>query len=768
MTALLTQIQVLQTMVDSMKLQMEAMRTVKEKEEPYMNSKDVDKPTKYNGDKWSTWEGDFRNFLARRDHRWKGILAAIKGKSDKPLTLEAIQELREDTGMIKDNVYEAFRDQLYEYLKTYTAGDVHTNILSNGPTKAFESWRRLCDQGRSIRVRPLRDEKRALYHPKQATADTLIKAIADWEKKLANYVDVVPEGRMEDPEKIMCLEDMCPEPIQRYLSEKAQIHKIDKYEQFKDAIDQYFYEERRWSKTSKPRLNACCGALHSEHGEDGEHGEREEHGEGPSINSLSADDQWTANLLGEINVLVRNKFAGKGKGKGKNGQATTPMLLGKGNATAPMDVDLNGSTAKEERLCFECGKPGHIGRNCPVRQARVAAGGPAILNGDGKGKGGKFGNKGGGKHGKGSWGNAWPNSSQWASMYPGPSMTQWRNWQPRQDAQLGKAALFEAPSQLSAIQALFQGGGAYSIAPKGADARPEKTRPKGKSYESANKFQCLHQGDEERHDEKITVNVEDLIKPVSRNKQRKQRMRERKDMQSRSKSPPYDDQLVKFIRGEIGMTPDVVAENVRLAGTINYFGEVKARDNLCPIGSSGAQSESSAVPATPSGTVDTSKWETLMAIVDSGATIPVLHPNTGKAYPVQESAASRAGVEYECANHETVPNLGEKKMAVMTEEGTLRGYSSQCADVSKSLQSVRAMNTSGHAVCFGLGPNGEDHLIINRMSGEINRMVDDGINYLQRLLVIPPDQIEAVQTVMMMQAGQYDDGQATDFGRPGR
>ncbi len=84
-------------------------------------------------------------------------------------------------------------------------------------------------------------------------------------------------------------------------------------------------------------------------------------------------------------------------------------------------------------------------------------------------------------------------------------------------------------------------------------------------------------------------------------------------------------------------------------------------------------------------------------------------------------------------------------MAVLTQEGTLRGYQSQCADVSKSLQSVRACVHSAHAVCFGLGPNGEDHLIINRLTGEINRMEDDGVNYLQTLLIVPPDQVEAVQ-----------------------
>ena len=140
-------------------------------------------------------------------------------------------------------------------------------------------------------------------------------------------------------------------------------------------------------------------------------------------------------------------------------------------------------------------------------------------------------------------------------------------------------------------------------------------------------------------------------------------------------------------------------------------------------------------------------WETLAAIVDSGASIPVFHHSVAAAYDLQESEASKAGEEYEIANGDLIPCLGQKRIAVLTGEGTLRGYGSQCADVApgKALQSVRAMGLSGHATCFNMGPNGDQHMIINRYTGEVNFMEDDGINYIQRLLIVPPDQIEAVQ-----------------------
>ena len=158
------------------------------------------------------------------------------------------------------------------------------------------------------------------------------------------------------------------------------------------------------------------------------------------------------------------------------------------------------------------------------------------------------------------------------------------------------------------------------------------------------------------------------------------------------------------------------------------------------------------------------RFEVLSSIVDSGATIPTMHPDDAKAYELLESQASKDGVEYEVANGDFIANLGEKKFAVLTAEGTLRGYQTQCADVCKGkpLQSVRALVASKHAVCFGLGEHGNEHVIINKISGEINYMRDDGINYLQDIMVVPQDQIELVQQALWaMHSG--DPGNSQDF-----
>ena len=116
-------------------------------------------------------------------------------------------------------------------------------------------------------------------------------------------------------------------------------------------------------------------------------------------------------------------------------------------------------------------------------------------------------------------------------------------------------------------------------------------------------------------------------------------------------------------------------------------------------------------------------------------------PELGRAYELEESEAFRKGTEYECANGQPLSNLGQKRMPVVTAEGTLRGYTSQCADVSKQLQSVRQLLRTGRAVVF----DDQGSFIVNRNSGEFNSIVDDGVNYTMPLWVVPPECVRALR-----------------------
>ena len=97
------------------------------------------------------------------------------------------------------------------------------------------------------------------------------------------------------------------------------------------------------------------------------------------------------------------------------------------------------------------------------------------------------------------------------------------------------------------------------------------------------------------------------------------------------------------------------------------------------------------------------RFEILTAVIDSGATVPVMNPATGASatgasYKIVESSAN--GTEYEIASGDTLEDLGEKRMSVLAAESTLRGYTTRCADVTESLQAVRTLVDAQHPVCF--------------------------------------------------------------------
>ena len=85
-------------------------------------------------------------------------------------------------------------------------------------------------------------------------------------------------------------------------------------------------------------------------------------------------------------------------------------------------------------------------------------------------------------------------------------------------------------------------------------------------------------------------------------------------------------------------------------------------------------------------------------------------------------------------------------MAVVTEEGTLRGMEQQVADVTKRLESVRANVRAGHQVVFdddGTG-QGMGSYLINKTTGEINMIRDDGKDYVMRRWIVPPGMVQNV------------------------
>ncbi len=312
---------VIQTLVQTMIQMQESLKQLaqrldksEDKEVPKIDHKDVQKPDKYNGQKWDFWSEEFKGFLRRHDKRWAALLDAIQAKSKAPLSEDDYQKIQNEMKITDGEVFFAFQQQLYEYLKSYTSGEVLAMVLANGATRSLETWRRMTDQGRSSRDRPLRDERRALYHPKQVSLDGLIEAISNWEKKLAEYNKERTNDVMSDDDKIMCLEDMCPEVIQRHLTELYDHDRIKSYLDYKKAIDTYFYNERRWGKkTAGLRHVGPAGCDEPQCPQVHDHG-----APGQADGAGEADSDWTNELMQQINALVRNQFQAKGKGSAQS------------------------------------------------------------------------------------------------------------------------------------------------------------------------------------------------------------------------------------------------------------------------------------------------------------------------------------------------------------------------------------------------------------------------------------------------------------------
>jgi len=134
------------------------------------------------------------------------------------------------------------------------------------------------------------------------------------------------------------------------------------------------------------------------------------------------------------------------------------------------------------------------------------------------------------------------------------------------------------------------------------------------------------------------------------------------------------------------------------------------------------------------------RWERIRVNVDSGANVPVMAPTTGKLYSVEASEGSKNGTVYQAANGGTLPNLGQKFLPVVTKEGTLRGYSSQCADVTSTLQSVNHLNATGHGVWL----DGKESWMVNKTTGEVNQIDHDGKNFTMDVWVVPPEELASV------------------------
>ena len=95
-------------------------------------------------------------------------------------------------------------------------------------------------------------------------------------------------------------------------------------------------------------------------------------------------------------------------------------------------------------------------------------------------------------------------------------------------------------------------------------------------------------------------------------------------------------------------------------------------------------------------------WEEIEMTADSGACDTVIPEGMCSFIPIIPSEQSRRKMEYEVANGQSLPNLGQRNCLVWTEGAAApRGISMQVADVHKPLLSLSRCADLGYESRFG-------------------------------------------------------------------
>ncbi len=126
-------------------------------------------------------------------------------------------------------------------------------------------------------------------------------------------------------------------------------------------------------------------------------------------------------------------------------------------------------------------------------------------------------------------------------------------------------------------------------------------------------------------------------------------------------------------------------------------------------------------------------WQLLSIAIDSGAAETVIPHKLVSQHPIMPTRDSQAGLCYASATGQPIPNLGEQRLPLFTNEGSMRGMTFQAAPVSKPLGSVKRICGTGHRVVF----DEEGSFIQNKTTGEINWLREEEGNYILDVWIIP-------------------------------
>lgn len=126
------------------------------------------------------------------------------------------------------------------------------------------------------------------------------------------------------------------------------------------------------------------------------------------------------------------------------------------------------------------------------------------------------------------------------------------------------------------------------------------------------------------------------------------------------------------------------------------------------------------------------EWIEIELTADSGACDTVIPRAMAEGIPIMPSLASLRGMEYEVANGQSIPNLGERRCLVWTEGASeVKKMTMQVADVHKGLLSLSRCADMGFEGRFGRRAGA----LVCETTGEVIPLVRKGNLYVLRVWV---------------------------------
>jgi len=569
--------------------------------------------------------------------------------------------------------WEWMNRQLYQILclkLTGTALSLVKNLMGSTGLNGFIGWWKVGHEATGMTSHRMQGLAGKVYAPKRCRKlNEVSAAIEEWEIAV-NKFETTERTKLTDQTRMYGLRQLVPEDIEKDI---IRSHSLTTYPEVKKYITEQVSIRRDLKAATGPvpmELDLAKKLLSSMEGQEshegecgGEHAHGHDHGhcDGGCDDRQQGEEEEDGN--GVLLKLV-NMIKGKGKGKGGGGK-------GQG---------------KFEGNCSYCGVYGHRLNQCWKKDKDMAE-----ARGKGKGKGGKDGG-GKGDNGKGgSWGGyggkGWGNGGKGGGWYGNA-------WQ---DKGKGKGAYslgwWDMPGVSVPKDAANQGGSwtlnlsKKTVLPPGGIMMPPGLSRQDVS--TTGSWEILRPEDV-KEEESVEVNEYEENFPDAKTEK----------MKHTGKMP----KMPNYSKGKMRRMD------------LSLFQKRPVQE---PV-SHGSKELNKFIGPKP----DAQGWVRIKGVMDSGASESVAPPSMCPHYPVQESPGSKVGQCYLSASDDTIPNLGEQVLDVVTHGGSESTAKYQMAEVTRPLNSVSE-------ICDGGGEYGQ-YVIFGKYGGAIMNLETGMATHFER------------------------------------